>query len=205
MLSSESGSDEARYTHLTAWVTEEEDRYVVQVRLHHEMKPANAAWGEDVSRLDRDRVRPSPCSGGEVLDSPVAHRHTPATGKPAGRDEALSSCDGRRRSPRYGDPGALNVPATRLGAAAARIKSGSKLQRRPASREMCACAQNCRRSFRCDEATTRRAKEVDGEAQRRSKRRSLRQLQRQRAGGAQRVELLRGGGAGAHLAMRPLR
>jgi hypothetical protein len=49
VLSSESGSDEGRYTHLIAWVTEEEDGYLVEVRLHHEMKPANAAWGEEIS------------------------------------------------------------------------------------------------------------------------------------------------------------
>ena len=49
MVSSGSGSDGPRYTHLTAWVTEEEDGYIVQVKLHHEMKPANIAWGEDIS------------------------------------------------------------------------------------------------------------------------------------------------------------
>jgi hypothetical protein len=49
VVSSGSGSNEPRYTHLTAWVIEEEDGYVVQVRLHHEMKPANAAWGEEIS------------------------------------------------------------------------------------------------------------------------------------------------------------
>jgi hypothetical protein len=49
VVSSESGSNEARYTHLTAWVTEEEDGYIVQVRLHHETKPAHAAWGEEIS------------------------------------------------------------------------------------------------------------------------------------------------------------
>src|SRR6266481_3611737 len=49
VVSSESGSTEPRYTHLTAWVTEEEDGYIVQVRLHHATKPANAAWGEEIS------------------------------------------------------------------------------------------------------------------------------------------------------------
>jgi hypothetical protein len=49
VVSSGSGSNEPRYTHLTAWVTEEEDGYVVQVRLHHAAKPANAAWGEEIS------------------------------------------------------------------------------------------------------------------------------------------------------------
>jgi hypothetical protein len=44
-----SGANEPRYTHLTAWVTEEEDGYTVQVRLHHETRPANAAWGEEIS------------------------------------------------------------------------------------------------------------------------------------------------------------
>jgi hypothetical protein len=48
-VSSESGSDGERYTHLTAWVTKEEDGYILQVRLHHETKPASAAWGEEIS------------------------------------------------------------------------------------------------------------------------------------------------------------
>jgi hypothetical protein len=48
-VSSGPGSDEPRYTHLAAWVTEEEDGYIVRVRLHHETKPANAAWGEEIS------------------------------------------------------------------------------------------------------------------------------------------------------------
>jgi hypothetical protein len=48
-VSSESASDEPRYTHLTAWVIEEEDGYIVQVKLHHATKPANAAWGEEIS------------------------------------------------------------------------------------------------------------------------------------------------------------
>ena len=42
-------ASELRYTHMTAWVTEEEDGYTVRVRLHHETKPANAAWGEEIS------------------------------------------------------------------------------------------------------------------------------------------------------------
>jgi hypothetical protein len=49
VVSSGSESNEPRYTHLTAWVTEEEDGYIVQVRLHHAAKPANAAWGEEIS------------------------------------------------------------------------------------------------------------------------------------------------------------
>lgn len=49
VVSADSGSNDARYTHLTAWVTEEEDGYIVRVRLHHETKPANAAWGEEIS------------------------------------------------------------------------------------------------------------------------------------------------------------
>jgi hypothetical protein len=47
--SSGSGSNEPHYTHLTAWVTEEEDGYIVQVRLHHATKPAHTAWGEEIS------------------------------------------------------------------------------------------------------------------------------------------------------------
>jgi hypothetical protein len=49
VVSSGSGSNQSRYTHLTAWVSEEEDGYIVQVRLHHETKPATAAWGEEIS------------------------------------------------------------------------------------------------------------------------------------------------------------
>ena len=49
VASSGSGSNQSRYTHLTAWVSEEEDGYIVQVRLHHETKPATAAWGEEIS------------------------------------------------------------------------------------------------------------------------------------------------------------
>jgi hypothetical protein len=49
VVTSGSGSNEPRYTHLTAWLTEEEDGYVVQVRLHHAAKPANVAWGEEIS------------------------------------------------------------------------------------------------------------------------------------------------------------
>jgi hypothetical protein len=49
VVSSPSASKEERFTHLTAWVIEEEDGYIVRVRLHHETKPANAAWGEEIS------------------------------------------------------------------------------------------------------------------------------------------------------------
>ena len=49
VVSSQSESNESRYTHLTAWVFEEEDGYIIQVRLHHETKPATAAWGEEIS------------------------------------------------------------------------------------------------------------------------------------------------------------
>jgi hypothetical protein len=49
VMSSGSRSSEPRYTHLSAWVTEEEDGYLVQVRLRHATKPANSAWGEEIS------------------------------------------------------------------------------------------------------------------------------------------------------------
>ena len=49
VVSSGRGSDEPSYTHLAAWVTEEEDGYTVRVRLHHETKPASAVWGEEIS------------------------------------------------------------------------------------------------------------------------------------------------------------
>src|SRR5690348_12760403 len=61
--------------------------------------------------------------------------------------------------------------------------------------------------FRRAEATTRRAKEMDGEAgpQRRRKRRSLCQLRCPRAGRAIRIRLLRRWGPGAYLGLRRLR
>lgn len=49
VVSSASASSETRFTHLTAWVIEEDDGYTVRVRLHHQTKPANAAWGEEIS------------------------------------------------------------------------------------------------------------------------------------------------------------
>jgi hypothetical protein len=48
VASSGSRSNEPRYTHLTAWVSEKEEGYIIQVRLHHETKPASAAWGEEI-------------------------------------------------------------------------------------------------------------------------------------------------------------
>lgn len=38
-----------RYTHLFARISEEEDGYTILVRLHHEVKPRNAAWGEEIA------------------------------------------------------------------------------------------------------------------------------------------------------------
>src|ERR1700751_568515 len=38
-----------RYTHLFACISEEGDGYVVQVRLYHKVKPAHAAWGEEIT------------------------------------------------------------------------------------------------------------------------------------------------------------
>jgi hypothetical protein len=42
-------SSGARYTHLFACISEEDDGYVVQVRLYNKVKPAYAAWGEEIT------------------------------------------------------------------------------------------------------------------------------------------------------------
>ena len=44
-----SESGERRYSHLFAWISEEEDGYCVQVRLYNEVRPDNAAWGEEIA------------------------------------------------------------------------------------------------------------------------------------------------------------
>jgi len=38
-----------RYTHLFACISEEDDGYVVQLRLYNKVKPAHAAWGEELN------------------------------------------------------------------------------------------------------------------------------------------------------------
>jgi hypothetical protein len=38
-----------RYTHLFACISEEDDGYVVQLRLYNKVKPAHAAWGEEIT------------------------------------------------------------------------------------------------------------------------------------------------------------
>jgi len=42
-------SASSRYSHLFAWISEEDDGYAVQVRLHDEGKPQSAAWGEEIA------------------------------------------------------------------------------------------------------------------------------------------------------------
>jgi hypothetical protein len=42
-------SSGVRYTHLFACISEEDDGYVVQVRLYNKVKPAHAAWGEEIT------------------------------------------------------------------------------------------------------------------------------------------------------------
>lgn len=37
------------YTHLFACISEEDDGYVVQVRLYNKVKPVHAAWGEEIA------------------------------------------------------------------------------------------------------------------------------------------------------------
>jgi|RhiMetdeSRZDD1v2_1073273.scaffolds.fasta_scaffold356226_4 hypothetical protein len=45
----EAESGVSRYTHLFACISEEEDGYIVQVRLSHQMRLENAAWGEEIA------------------------------------------------------------------------------------------------------------------------------------------------------------
>jgi hypothetical protein len=45
----ESQSGGPRYTHLFACISEEDDGYVVQVRLYNETTPQRAAWGEEIT------------------------------------------------------------------------------------------------------------------------------------------------------------
>jgi hypothetical protein len=44
-----SGSKGPQYTNLFACISEEEDRYTVQVRLYNQSRPESAAWGEEVA------------------------------------------------------------------------------------------------------------------------------------------------------------
>ena len=44
----ESKSGKSRYTRLFACISEEEDGYMVQVRLSNEKRPENNAWGEEI-------------------------------------------------------------------------------------------------------------------------------------------------------------
>jgi len=45
----ESDSGESHYTDLFASISEDEDGYTLQVRLCNEMRPEDAAWGEEVA------------------------------------------------------------------------------------------------------------------------------------------------------------
>lgn len=45
----ESESGDARYTHLSAQITEEEDGYTVQVSLYNQGKPESIARGEEIT------------------------------------------------------------------------------------------------------------------------------------------------------------
>jgi hypothetical protein len=45
---SEANSGKSRYTRLVACISEEEDGYMVQVRLSNEKRPENNAWGEEI-------------------------------------------------------------------------------------------------------------------------------------------------------------
>jgi hypothetical protein len=44
----EANSGKPRYTNLSACISEEEDGYMVEVRLFDETKPENSAWGEEI-------------------------------------------------------------------------------------------------------------------------------------------------------------
>ena len=37
------------YSHLFAWISEEDEGFAVQVRLHDEAKPQASAWGEEIA------------------------------------------------------------------------------------------------------------------------------------------------------------
>lgn len=45
----ESDSGQSQYTDLFACISEDEDGYTLQVRLCNEMRPENAAWGEETA------------------------------------------------------------------------------------------------------------------------------------------------------------
>ncbi len=45
----QSRSGGSRYTHLFASISEEDDGYTVQIRLYNQARPANAAWGEEIT------------------------------------------------------------------------------------------------------------------------------------------------------------
>lgn len=45
----ESHSREYSYTKLFACISEEEEGYIVQVRLTHDERPEHAAWGEEIA------------------------------------------------------------------------------------------------------------------------------------------------------------
>jgi hypothetical protein len=44
-----SKSSTSRYSHLFAWISEEDEGFAVQVRLHDEAKPQASAWGEEIA------------------------------------------------------------------------------------------------------------------------------------------------------------
>ena len=44
----ETPAGRSHYTRLFACISEEEDGYMVQVRLSNEMQPENGAWGEEI-------------------------------------------------------------------------------------------------------------------------------------------------------------
>lgn len=44
------GSNESsRYSHLSVCITEEDESYIVHVKLRSEMHPGDAAWGEEIA------------------------------------------------------------------------------------------------------------------------------------------------------------
>ena len=45
----ESAAGDSRYTHLFALISEDDDSYTLQVRLHNKVSPENAAWGEEIT------------------------------------------------------------------------------------------------------------------------------------------------------------
>ena len=43
------GAEKVRYTHMSVYISEEDDGFTVQARLYHQEKSESGAWGEEVA------------------------------------------------------------------------------------------------------------------------------------------------------------